>query len=307
MAGTSEKRAGRRFLRRPVCLVALGLAMSLGAASALAAVMLPARQSADSTRSLTVRVEPSSRTVTAGASVRYTVNVSRPVRGPIRLSGLTRLRVRSGGLPAGASATFSPQRGLASPRANRRRTLLTVTTDAGTPAGTYTLHIGARRPHRDGSTAVNLVVASPSGSVAPTSPVPPDAVPPVRAPEAFTISGALGSPLTPGTGQPLDLTLTNLESTDLSISSLVVEVASVSSPESDPSHACGAADFSVQQFSGALGFTLPALTTVSLGALGFTASEWPQVSMLNLPVNQDGCKAASFSLAFAGTASEVTQ
>ena len=306
MARTSENRAGRRLLRRPVCLVALGLAMSLSAASALAAVILPARQSADSARSLTVRVDPSSRTVAPGASARFAVNVSQPLRGPIGLSGLTGLHVGGSSLPAGANATFSPQRGLASPRAARQRTILTVTTAVGTPVGTYSLRIRARRPHRSGSTAVSLTVASPSSSVTPSSPVPPGAAPPVRAPEAFTIAGALGSPLTPGTGQPLDLTLTNLESIDLSVSSLVVEVANVSAPQSDLSHTCGTGDFSVEQFSGPMGFTLPAMSTVSLGGLGFAASELPEVSMLNLSVNQDGCKAASFSLAFAGTATEVT-
>lgn len=306
MAGTSDKRAGRRLLRRPACLVALGLTMSLGAASALAAVILPARQPADSTRSLSVRVEPSSRTVTAGATARYAVKLARSLRGPVSLSGRTQLRVGAGGLPAGASASFSPQRGLASSRAARQPTVLTVTTTAGTPAGTYTLAVRARRPHRDGGTAVRLIVASPSGSVAPSSPVPPGIAPPLSAPQAFTIAGSLGAPLTPGTGQPLDLALTNLESTDLSISSLTVEVASVSAPESDLSHTCGAGDFAVEQFSGATGFTLPALSRVSLGELGCAASELPQVSMLDLPVNQDGCKVASFSLAFAGTATEVT-
>jgi len=306
MAWTSEKRAGRRVLRRPACLVALGLAMSLGAASALAAVMLPARQPADSARSLTVRVDPSSRIVAPGASARYAVHVSRPLRGPTRLSGLTGLHVRGSGLPAGANVTFSPQRGLASPRAAGQRTILTVTTAVGTPVGTYTLRVRGRRPHRSGSTAVSLIVASPSSPVAPSLPVPPGTAPTVRAPEAFTVAGALGSPLTPGTGQPLDLTLTNLESTDLSISSLGVEVASVSAPQSDLSHTCGTGDFSVEQFSGAMGFTLPAMSTVSLRALGFAASELPEVSMLNLPVNQDGCRAASFSLVFAGTATEVT-
>lgn len=306
MAGISHKRAGRRFLRRPVLLVAFGLAMSLGAAGALAAVVLPARQPADSPRSLSVRVEPSSRTVTPGATARFAVELSRPVRGPVRLSGLTQLRVLEGGLPAGASAGFSPQRGLASPRAARRPTVLTVTTAAGTPAGTYTLRVRAHRPHRRGGTAVRLIVASPSGSVAPSTPVTPGIAPPLSAPEAFTIAGAPGSQLRPGASRPLDLTLTNLESFDLSISSLAVEVASVSAPDSDPGHTCGSADFSVQQFSGATGFTLPAMSTASLGALGFAASELPQVTMLNLPTNQDGCKAASFSLGFTGTATEVT-
>ena len=44
----------------------------------------------------------------------------------------------------------------------------------------------------------------------------------------------------------------------------------------------------------------------SLSELGFGRSEWPEVSMLNLPTNQDGCKGASLTLAFAGAAMEAT-
>jgi hypothetical protein len=291
--------------------------MSLGAAGALAAVVFPARQATAVTHLLSVRTEPSSRTIVPGDSASYVVNVSRRNGAPMGLSGRTGLDL-VGGLPAGAGASFSPQRGLASLRALRQSTVLTVATSPDTPAGTYTLRVRARRPQRSGSTAVSLIVSSPGGAVAPAVSIPstapptvapppqPPALPPVRAPEAFSIAGALTASLAPGFGHPLDLTLTNHESADLAISSLVVTVADVDAPRSDPSHTCDAGDFSVEQFSGASGFTLPAQGTVSLGALGFTASELPQVSMLNLPVNQDGCKAASLSLAFAGTATEVT-
>lgn len=306
MVGTATERGGRRIFRRPVCLVVLGLVSSLGAAGALAAVVLPARQATALTHSLSVRTEPSSRTVLPGASASYVVNVSRPNRGTMGLSGLTGLDVAASGLPAGAGFSFSPQRGLTSPRALRQRTVLTVATTPGTPPGTYTFRVRAHRPQRSGSAAVSLVVSSPAGAVAPAAAVPPAAQPAVRAPEAFAIAGTLTAPLVPGSGQPLDLTLTNHESSDLAISSLLVRVADVDAPRSDPGHTCDAGDFAVEQFSGASGFTLPALSTVRLGALGFTASELPQISMLNMPVNQDGCKAASLSLAFAGAATEVT-
>jgi hypothetical protein len=306
MVGTATERGGRRIFRRPVCLVVLGLLSSLGAAGALAAVVLPGRQATALTHSLSVHAEPSSRTVVPGASASYVVNVSRANRGSMGLSGRTGLDVRSSELPAGAGISFGPQRGLTLPRALRQRTVLTVTTAPDTPAGTYTLRVRAHRPQRSGSARISLVVSGPAGSVAPAAAVPPTDQPPVRAPEAFVIAGTLTTPLTPGSGQPLELTLTNRESSDLAISSLLVTVADIDAPRSDPSHPCDAGDFSVEQFSGAAGFTLPALGTVSLGALGFSASEWPQVSMLNLPVNQDGCKAASLSLTFAGTATEVT-
>jgi hypothetical protein len=306
MVTSSDKRAGRRFFRRPVCLLALGLAMGLGAVGAVAAVVLPARPAADSSSSLSLRAAPSSRTVAPGSTARYALNVARAQLGGVGLSGLTSLSMKKDDLPAGADVSFSPQRSLVSPRPFRQRTTLTVTTAATTPPGAYTLRVRARRPHRSGSTAVRLVVTPPDGaSVSPSTAAPAPEVP-VSSPEAFTIAGTVPVALTPGTGHPLDLTLTNLEDFDLSISKLEVAVASVSVPETDPSLSCGTGDFAVEQFSGATGFTLPAKSSASLSGLGFAAAELPVVSMLNLPVNQDGCKAASFSLAFAGTATEVT-
>jgi hypothetical protein len=306
MARADQKRAGRRFLRRPACLVVLGLATSLGAISALAAVVLPVRPAASSAASLTVSVEPLSRTVAPGATARYALRVARSRPGRIGLGGLTALSVEQSGLPAGVDTSFSPQRGVASAFPFRHGTTLTVTTATGTPPGAYTVRIHAQRPHRSGIAAVRLIVSDPGDAAVSPSTAASTPDPSISAPEAFTIAGTVPVDLTPGTGHPLDLILTSSETFDLSISSLTVLVTSVSAPESDPSHACGTGDFSVQQFSGAPGFTLPANSTVRLSALGFAASELPLVSMLNRPVNQDGCKAASFSLAFAGTATEVT-
>ncbi|HEX3172802.1 MAG TPA: hypothetical protein VHQ43_01115 [Solirubrobacterales bacterium] len=210
------------------------------------------------------------------------------------------------GLPAGASVSFAPQRGLASQGASRPTTTLTVGTAVDTPPGAYVLLLQAHRPRRSGSTAVNLVVSDRSESDAGPADGSPSPAPTVTAPKAFTIDGALPNPLTPGTAASLDLTLVNRESADLSISSLNVQVASVNGPQSDLAHPCSANDFSVEQFSGAPGFTLAASSTASLDELGFTPEEWPEVTMLNLPVNQDGCKQASLTLAFVGAATEGT-
>jgi hypothetical protein len=130
-------------------------------------------------------------------------------------------------------------------------------------------------------------------------------VPPPAVPDAFTIAGDPPELLTPGTSAPLDLSLTNRESFDIAISDLTATVASVSAPRSDPSHPCGVADFSAKGFSGPAGFTLPASSTVSLGELGFASSEWPRIAMLERSTNQDGCKQASLSLSFSGSATEA--
>jgi hypothetical protein len=169
MAMTSEKGTARRFLRRPVRLAAIGLVMSLGAVSALAAVVLQARPAAGSTTALSVRVVPSSRTVVPGASARYVLNIAKAHPARISLSGLTALTVASDGLPAGVEISFSPQRGVAFPRPSRQRTTLSVATAAGTPPGAYTLRVQAQRRHRSGSAAVRLIVSDPGGAAVPPS------------------------------------------------------------------------------------------------------------------------------------------
>jgi hypothetical protein len=292
----------RRFRRRSTCLLVLGLAASLGASIAVAAALVSARHSADmATQRLSVRAEPSSRTVAPGSSAHFAVRVAGRHVGRAGLGGRTTLSVGRE-LPAGAGISFS-QRGhaLAAPRLT---STLAVATAPDTPPGTYLLHVRARRPHRSGTTVISLIVSgsTTTGAAAVTPPAPPDS--PFIVPDAFTIAGALAATLSPGAAVPVDLSLANQEGIDLSISTVSVKVASVSGPHVDATHPCSADDFSVAQFSGASGFTLPASGTASLSELGFAPAEWPQVSMLNLPANQDGCKQASLVLAFTGTATE---
>jgi hypothetical protein len=313
MAGTADQRAGRRFGRCPAWLFVIGLVSSLGATSALAAAIVSTSPPGPG-RALSIRVAPASRTVTPGTTASYAVRVARDHHGSIGLSGRTRLSVRSGSLPAGTGISFSPAPGVATGTVSRAPTTLTITTATDTPPGTYEVQLGARRPHRGGTAAVSLTVSSPPPSSPPgaapalsepASGVDPTGVP-VVAPDAFTIAGVLPNPLTPGTGEPLDLRLTNLESTDLQITSLGVRVAGISGPRTDPGHRCTAEDFAVGQFAGASGFTLPASSTADLGELGIDRGSWPTISMLDLAVNQDGCKEASLALSFSGTATEVT-
>jgi hypothetical protein len=317
MTHGDDKRAGRRFGRRPSLLLALGLVTSLGAGSALAAVVVSRSVPVRPGRALVVRIAPSTRTVSAGATATYTVRVARADERSFGLSGRTALAVGDAGLPAGTDATITSARRVGARLARQARTKVTITTSTDTPPGTYEVRLGAERPHRRGSAVIELTIsrppppdppaASPPRAEAPpgdASPAPPPVpvipvAPPVTTPDAFTITGSLTGLLTPGTGEALDLTLTNLESTDLLISSLEVEVRTAT-------RGCDPDDFSVQQFSGAAGFTLPASNSADLGDLGFDPTEWPRVSMLNLPVNQDGCKGASLSLSFSGTATEAT-
>jgi hypothetical protein len=321
MAGTGDKRAERRPGRRSAWLVVLGLLASLGATGALAAVVAGRSPSPGTGRSLSVRIAPPSRTVTPGGTASYSIRVARDDPESIGLSGRTRLSFNRSGLPADAAISFGSPRSLDAALAPRARTTLIITTATDMAPGDYEVRVRARRPHHTGIASVELTVlaaplsispgsgsppsGSPGGVVAPGAPVV-EPGPPVAAPDAFTIAGTLPSLLRPGSGEPLDLTLTNLESADLSIASLEVEVTGAGGPRIDGAHTCGSEDFSVEQFSGVPGFILPASSSADLGELGFDRTEWPTVSMLDRSVNQDGCQGASIALSFTGTATEAS-
>lgn len=312
MARIAAGRMGRRRFRRPAWLVAIGLTVGLGVVAAVAAAAMMTKTSRyPAVHLLSLRVAPSSQTVEPGGSVAYAVRVEAGQRGRWGLSGRTQLSV-GGGIPSGSTVSFSPQAAVVPLGTSHRPSRLTIQTSAGTAPGSYSFQVRARRPRHQGRTTVTLIVSA-AGTAAPTatppSPsagAPTSSPPPVRAPEAFTISGTLSGLLIPGSGAPLDLSLANLEGTDLSITGLTVRVAAVTAPRSDALHPCSPADFSVAQFSGTPGFTLPASSTATLGQLGFGPAEWPQITMLDSAVNQNGCKSASLQLGFAGTATEVS-
>jgi hypothetical protein len=308
MDSAGPKQVERRLRRRSTCLVALAVVSTLGVAYAVSARTARPRHSvAVAAEPLSVLAAPPTRTVAPGFPARFAVRVMRTRSGSTSLSGRTELSVGHQ-LPAGARASFAPIGSIASPADPGHPSSLTVTTATNTPPGTYQIRIRARRPNRSGSTTISLIVVTRGGPV--PAPIPnssPAPAPPLSTPDAFTISGTVPDLLTPGAAAPLDLTLSNREGSEIRISSLSVRVASVSGPQTDPTHPCSANDFSVEQFSGTPGFTLAASSSASLDELGFDASEWPEVSMLNLPVNQDGCKQASLTLEFAGTATAGTQ
>jgi hypothetical protein len=288
-----EGRPPRRPFRRAPKLVAvlLGLASTLAATYAVAAVITapgkPAPQaSTASVRSLGLRARPASITVNAGETARYILRGKGRARTTLR-----RIRLSASGLPPGARASF---RFFGKRIAQRSVVILTVTTSRGTPPGAYPLRLAARKHRLRRAIYVRLVVAG--------SPVQPGPAGPVlTAPGAFRIDGDLTTELMPGSGEPLDLRLTNPGSADLSISRLDVRVDAVTAPRANSTHPCTSGDFIVQQFSGPYGFIVPASDEVSLSGLGIPSSQWPSVGMLNSSSNQDGCMSARLVLGFAGS------
>jgi hypothetical protein len=233
-------------------------------------------------RPLSIRVTPLTRSVAPGDTAEFAVRLRERDRRRVRLSVID-------GVPRRATAFFTP-----TSTRKSRATLKVITT--GAPSGGHRLRLLARSGRRGGTrratAAVNLVISSVSSSTQHTN---------------FTISGDLpsSSPLEPGLSVPFDLSLTNPGPVEIAISGLEVSVGDISAPNAAATFPCTAADFSVSQFSGGYGFTLPATSTRSLSELGFAGSQLPQVEMWNRPVNQNGCKGASLQFDFSGTATEV--
>ncbi|MEA2192312.1 MAG: hypothetical protein QOI73_2433 [Solirubrobacteraceae bacterium] len=115
--------------------------------------------------------------------------------------------------------------------------------------------------------------------------------------DPFSITGDLATNLSPGVGAPLDLVLTNPHDFDLRITALSVSVRGATT---NPG-CSGEAGYGVAQFAGTYPVVL-APGSSRLSALVPDSSLWPQVSMRNLPTNQDACKGAVITLDYSGLA-----
>jgi hypothetical protein len=189
-------------------------------------------------------------------------------------------------VPARLSASFRPR------STGSSSATLMVRTTTSSRRGDYRLRIRAHGRLCDGSryrtfwaaTTVQLSVIS-----------PPD--------PALTIRGTPSELLSPGGAASIDLQLTNPHGSRLNVNRLVVSITGVQAPQADLSHPCTVEDFAVSQFSGSYGFALAPSSNRSLSQLGFPAQRWPTLSMLDRPIDQDGCQGASVSLSFSASAS----
>jgi hypothetical protein len=267
--------------RMPLMLLAV-----LGSISAAAYASLSARTATRPT--FTLRTSPTSAQITAGSSASYRITVHRS-----HLVSIVSLRITAG-LPSGAHAQLAPGRTRGS------HATLTVTTNKRTRPGTYRLRVAAFTATLRRTVGLTLKVtsaastpATPTTTTTPATPTAPGL--------PFTVSADLGN-LLPGQPQPLDLSLTNPNTTTLAVSNLTVSVRTVSAPHATAALPCTPADFAVSQFSGTYPLTVGASATSTLADLGIPSAQWPQVSIIDRPRDQDGCKGATVTLAYSGTA-----
>jgi hypothetical protein len=121
------------------------------------------------------------------------------------------------------------------------------------------------------------------------------------APGSFTIAGEATEAISPGVMVPLDLELTNPHGATLSVTDLSVSVREVSAPSADAVHPCDVGAFAVTQAAPDVEVRVEPGATITLSSAGLPRTAWPQVGMIDLPGNQDGCKGATVALAYAAS------
>lgn len=113
------------------------------------------------------------------------------------------------------------------------------------------------------------------------------------------ISGNMRGTLMPGRTVPLNLSLRNPNPIPLAITRLTVRVTGVSAPNADADHPCSAADFKGRRLTGKPAPRLGPHQARHLRRMHVRRTRMPAVQMLNLQVNQDGCKGARLTLSYA--------
>src|SRR6266540_4118916 len=311
--------------RRKFGLTLLGVLVVFGTASyaVLAAASKP---------DFSIAASPSSQTVSPGGKTTYTASIT-------RLNGFTgSVNLALSGLPSGATASF----GVNPVGSSQSSSVLTVNTSPSTPSGSYTLSITGASGNLSHSTTVKLVVQKGQTSdfaiaVSPTSQqllqgdqttyeISVSSVAGFTSPVSLSVSGlskretATASPNsvtptpTPGTTSTLTIVAASnaYSSTGLSISSISATLTGVSAPG-----ACSLQDFSLQQLDAtAYPVVVPAgVQNATLSSLiqqthpSWTAQQvskaLPQLTLVNRPVNQDGCKNASIGFHYASSAGKA--
>ena len=225
--------------------------------------------------SFSMTATPDSVSMPPGATAVYTLQISRNnFTGPVTFSVL-------GGMPAGATASFSPN------PATGNSTTLQVATTSASPTGSSSLYLVGTGKDSSGKAQyayanVQLVLDSTI--------------------KQFGISGNVPGTLSPGTSAGLNLQISNPINKPLSLTNLSVAVAGVtrSAASVAANLPCTAADFAVTQYSGPYPLAVPA-TGGSLQGLNVAQTAWPRVGMLDTSTNQDGCKGATLQLSYSGS------
>jgi hypothetical protein len=103
---------------------------------------------------------------------------------------------------------------------------------------------------------------------------------------------------------PINPSMSNRNHYRLTMTWLTVTVRSVTAPQATLAWRCSQAVFAVSNYAGHV-FTGPSGSS-TLQRDRVPKGQWPTASMLNRPVNQDGCKSAPLNLVYHGTATKLS-
>lgn len=215
----------------------------------------------------TMFLSPPSRTVVDGESTSYDLSIDRGL-----LAGPIALKVT--GVPANATAKVTPGLSILGNSAK-----VTINTATNVVPGTYLITVKGSSLLASATASAYLIVL-------------PQTYP------NFPIAGTPDRLLAPGS-EPgaIDLAITNPFTATMTVTALGVTVTGTSIP------GCSVGNYDVIAYGGPFPLTIPPNSTRTLSQLGVPRAQWPQVRMLNLPVNQDVCKTATVQLHYSGTGS----
>jgi hypothetical protein len=112
------------------------------------------------------------------------------------------------------------------------------------------------------------------------------------------ITGAAHGQLRPGTSAPIALTFQNPNKHRVKMNRVRVKISGVIAPNADAAHPCTAADYAIRQMPRKTLLKIRGKRTTALAATKIPMESWPWLTMLNRPLNQDGCKGAEVRLKF---------
>lgn len=116
---------------------------------------------------------------------------------------------------------------------------------------------------------------------------------------SFRIEGDAVAPISPGVTVPLALKFTNPHPYPMRVSHLTVRIGRVRAPDADRRHPCTVQDYVLVQVRSTVAIDVPPSSTVTLADLDLPRKSWPQVGMPYRTTNQDGCRGAKVTLAYA--------
>ena len=112
------------------------------------------------------------------------------------------------------------------------------------------------------------------------------------------VTGAAQGQLSPGISVPIALTFQNPNKHRVQMKRVRVKITGISAPNANAAHPCTTADYAVKQMQRKVVLRVRGKRTTNLAAMHIPMDSWPWLTMLNRPLNQDGCKGAQLTLKF---------